>query len=505
MKSKIPGGNSAGDFFMDSVEPHIQIWYDGSVERMLIAKEGNSMKDLTQGKILKTILFFSIPILIGNLFQQLYNIVDTVIVGNILGVSQLAAVGATGSLSFLIVGFVNGMTNGFSLLVSRDFGANNFVQMKRYIAGAVLLGTGIGIVMTVLSLLFLHPMLRLIRIPSDILSSSYNYIFVIFAGILITMFYNLAASILRAVGDSKTPLYFLMIASVLNILLDVLFLKYWGFGVEGAAYATLISQAVSVILCFLFIFRKYSQMIPSWSDFLLSIKEIKNLLAVGFSMAFQSCFVAIGSVAMTAGANGLGTIVVASFTAANRINQMTMLPLITIGTACATFASQNLGAGKILRVKVGIRKALILSFAWTIFSILVIYLFDHALISLLVSKQDTAAPEVIRLASRYLRFNLPFYFPLAVLFVYRSALQGIGQNFAPVFSGCIELVCKTAIGLGLSGLLGFDAVIIAEPITWVLCAILLYITFYTSRKMRALSDQSQGKMNPDQEVRIPSK
>ena len=461
------------------------------------------MKDLTKGSILKTILFFSIPILIGNLFQQLYNLVDTVIVGNILGVSQLAAVGATGSLSFLIVGFVNGMTNGFSLLVARSFGANQFAQMKRHIAGSVLLGTAAGTVMTVLSLLFLRPMLHLIRIPADILDSSHAYISVIFAGILITMFYNLAASILRAVGDSKTPLYFLVIASVLNIILDIVFLRYLGFGVEGAAYATLISQAVSVVLCLLFILKRYSQILPSFSDFHLTLKEIRDLLAVGFSMAFQSCFVAIGSVAMTIGANGLGTVVVASFTAANRINQMTMLPLITIGTACATFSSQNLGAGEILRVREGIRKSLLLSFLWSACSILAVYLFDHALISLLISGQDASASEVIRLASRYLRFNLPFYFPLAILFVYRSALQGIGQNFAPVLSGCLELVCKTAIGLGLSGILGFDAVIIAEPITWVLCAVLLCVTFYTNRKIRTFSAPTDGTQ-PLKETSLPS-
>ncbi len=449
------------------------------------------MRDLTRGNILKTVLFFAIPILVGNLFQQLYNLVDTVIVGNILGVSQLAAVGATGSLSFLIVGFVNGMTNGFSLLVARSFGANDLVRMKRHIAGAVLLGTITGVVMTFFSLVFLWPLLRLIRIPEDIIQSSYAYISVIFAGILITMLYNLAASILRAVGDSKTPLYFLVLASLLNVVLDVVFLRYLGFGVEGAAYATLISQAVSVVLCFLFIWKKYTGIIPSCSDFRLYLKEVRELLATGFSMAFQSCFVAIGSVAMTAGANGLGTVVVASFTAANRINQMAMLPLITLGTACATFASQNLGAGEALRVKAGIRKTLMLSFIWAAFCVLIIYLLDHTLISLLVSQNDAAAPEVIHLASRYLRFNLPFYFPLAVLFVYRNALQGIGQNLAPVLSGCIELVCKGAIGLGLSGILGFDAIILAEPVTWVLCAVLLCITFYTNKRMRSLTQQME--------------
>ncbi len=290
------------------------------------------------------------------------------------------------------------------------------------------------------------------------------------------------------------PLYFLVVSSVLNIVLDVVFLRYLGFGVEGAAYATLISQAVSVVLCLVFVFKRYSWILPSLSDFRLSLKEIQVFLpAVGFSMAFQSCFVAIGSVAMSAGANGLGTVVVASFTAASRINQMAMLPLVTIGTACATFASQNLGAGEILRVREGIRKALVISFLWSACCILAVFLFDHALISLLVSGQDADAPEVIRLASRYLRFNLPFYFPLAVLFVYRSALQGIGQNLAPVLSGCMELVCKSAIGLGLSGFLGFDAVILAEPVTWVFCAALLCVTFYTNRSMHALSAREKAE------------
>lgn len=442
------------------------------------------MRDLTQGGILKTILLFTFPILIANLFQQFYTIVDTVIVGNVLGIRELAAMGATSSLSFLVVGFVTGMTNGFSIVVARDYGSGDRSAMKKSIAGTLLLGCLVAVLMTVVSLLLLDPILRLIQTPADIFDDAKGYIEVIFAGMLVTMLYNVAASVLRAVGDSRTPLYFLVVAALLNIVLDLVFLKNLGFGVEGAAYATILSQGVSVVLSYGYIFWKCQNIIPAGGDFRLGKERTKELLAQGFSMGLQSAFVAVGSVAIQSAVNGLDTVVVAAHTAARKLDEMMMIPMITLGTASATFAGQNIGAGRVDRVRKGFAQCMLVCVAWSVLSVVGVLFFADEAVGLLVNHSDPAAGEVIAIASRYLQFNFLFFFALGAVFLYRDILQGMGSSLAPVASSFIELFVKIITVLFLTPHIGYNGVIVCEPIAWVLCTILLAVVFRKESRQR---------------------
>lgn len=435
------------------------------------------MKDLTQGRILKTILLFTFPILIANLFQQFYTIVDTVIVGNVLGIRELAAMGATSSLSFLVVGFVTGMTNGFSIVVARDYGSGDTAAMKKSIAGTLLLGSLVAVVMTVLSLVLLDPILQLIQTPQDIYADAKGYIEVIFAGMLVTMLYNVAASVLRAVGDSRTPLYFLVVAALLNIVLDLVFLENLGFGVEGAAYATILSQGVSVVLSYGYIFWKCKGIIPRLEDYRLSRELSGELLAQGFSMGLQSAFVAVGSVAIQSAVNGLDTVVVAAHTAARKLDEMMMIPMITLGTASATFAGQNMGAGRVDRVRKGFVQCMLVCIGWSVLSVVGVLLFADQAVGLLINHSDPAAGQVIAIATQYLRFNFLFFFALGAVFLYRDILQGMGSSLAPVASSFIELFVKIATVVFLTPRIGYTGVILCEPVSWVLMTVLLTVVF----------------------------
>lgn len=444
------------------------------------------MKDLTQGSILKTILGFTVPLIAGNIFQLLYSFTDSLIVGNMLGVNELAGVGATGSLNFLIVGFATGMTSGFSILIARHFGAKDEEQMKKSIAHSLVLGTIAAVLLSLISCLLLRPILTWMHTPADVFEHSYSYIRLIFGGMVITMLYNTASSVLRSVGDSRTPLYFLIIASIVNIALDILLMGVFHTGVAGAAIATLISQAISVILCLIFILRKYRFIIPSRQHYRPDSALIKELLAQGFSLGFQSSFIAVGSILVQSALNSLGTIYVAANTAAHKISQIFMQPLITFGTAMTTFASQNLGAGKLDRVKKGLRTTSAISIVWSVFSFLCSMIAGPALIGLLVNSSFDGAAMVAEQGSLFLRLNLLFFPFLGLLFIYRNTLQGIGNKTTPLASGVLELIVKIVTALWLAPAFGYMGIIFCEPIAWVLCMILLLAAFYRDPRVKAL-------------------
>lgn len=445
------------------------------------------MKDLTKGSVLKSLLSFAIPLIAGNLFQLLYNFTDSLIVGNILGVNELAGVGATGSLNFLIVGFANGMTTGFSILVARHFGAKDEHSMRKAIAHSLALSIMIGAFLSVVSVLLLRHILTWMNTPADIFEHSYDYISVIFGGILITMLYNILAGCLRSVGDSKTPLYVLIAASLLNIVLDIVFMAFLHTGVAGAAIATMISQAVSVLLCLLFIIKKYRFLIPKRQHYRFDKAMTKELVAQGLSMGFQGSFIAVGSIMVQSALNALGTVYVAANTTAAKITQLFMQPLGTLGSTMTTFASQNLGAQKIDRVKAGLRCANIITTVWSIIAFLISLPLAPSMLGLLINEASENAALVIREGSFFLRMQLLFFVFLGPIFVYRNTLQGIGNKTIPLFSSLLELGIKILVALWLAPAFGYVGIVFCEPIAWVLCMLLLLFFFYHDPRVKALS------------------
>lgn len=430
------------------------------------------MKNLTTGKPLKLILVFAVPLFIGQLFQLFYSLVDTRIVGETLGEASLAAVGATTTLSDMLTGLLNGFTNGAAIIVASYFGAGNEQYMKKAAGGTIVLGAGFAVLVSVLCLLFLSPILRILNIDADILAEAQSYIGVILAGLLAATLYNICAAILRAVGDSFTPLIFLIIASFLNIFLDYLFILRFHAGVAGAAYATVISQAASALLCFLYMRRKYPRLLPGREDLKLSAEIVRKLLPSGISMGFMVSFVNLGTVALQTSINTFGTNIIVAHTAARKATSIFMLPFSVLGTTLATYCGQNLGAGKYSRIKAGIRDTVLLTFGWCALVILAAYTVAPQLIHMITASDER---EIIGTASLYLRVNTSFYFVPAVICLFRNSMQGFGDSKTPVFSSSLELIGKTAIAFFLAPAIGYMGIIVAEPIVWFIMVIPLIV------------------------------
>ncbi len=427
-----------------------------------------NMKNLTVGKPLKLILSFAVPLFIGQLFQLFYSLVDTRIVGSTLGDVSLAAVGATSTLSDLLIGLLNGVTNGFAIVIATFFGAGDEKNMKRAIGGTVILGLGMAVLISILSLLFLGPILNLLNVSPDLLPQSKSYIQIILAGLIAATAYNVCAAILRAIGDSFTPLIFLIIASVLNIVLDYIFILYLHAGVAGAAIATVISQAISAILCFLYMYKKYPQLRLT-GQFLYPVREIyRKLFSTGISMGFMISFVYLGTFALQTSINTFGNSTIVAHTAARKATSIFMLPWSVLGTTLATYCGQNLGAGKYSRIKQGMRDTLLLTWGWCALVILMSFTIAPLIIRLITA---TADPEIIHTASLYLRVNTSFYFVPAVICLFRNAMQGFGDSKTPVFSSSLELICKVAVAFFLAPAIGYWGIIVAEPISWIVMVI----------------------------------
>lgn len=439
--------------------------------------------DMTQGNPIKIILTFALPIFLGNIFQQLYNMVDTVIVGYHMGDDSIAAIGATSAVYGLIIGFAGGMNNGFSMIISKFFGAKNNELMKKAIGGTMILGLIFAVVLTVLSLVFIMPLLKFLHTPADIINESYSYISVILAGITVTMLYNMGSGILRAVGNSTVPLLILILTCILNVILDIIFVVFLNFGVSGAAYATLIAQAVSAVAVFAYIFIRCPELKIEKSDLKVSGGIILDLLSSGISMGLMLSIVGIGSVALQGAINELGKTVITAHTAARKISEVYMLTLGTIASAASTFTSQNIGAGKYKRVKEGVVKSVLISWIWSGICIVSTYLFAPVMVRFLTG---TSQKEVIDIAAYYLKINLPFYFVLGILLILRSSMQGAEMRIVPLFASGIELAGKFVVAYILAPKMGYLGVCISEPITWILCALLLVVTLLVSEKGRRI-------------------
>ncbi len=442
-------------------------------------------KDMTTGSPVKLILLFSIPLLIGNIFQQFYSMVDTIIVGRFLGVKSLAAVGSTGSMIFLIIGFILGLSSGFSVLVSQKFGANDEEGIKEAVASAIILSVIMTIIITTISVIGAKPLLHMMNTPADIFDNAYSYIIVILMGSCATFFYNMISSILRALGDSKTPLYFLIVSSILNVVLDLVFIVNFKMGVAGAAYATVIAQGVSGLLCVIYTSKKFPVLHLKKKHFKAASLYYKQHLKIAIPMALQFSITAIGTIILQTAVNSFGSTVVASYTASSKVEQLVMQPSVTFGVTMATYAAQNLGAGNIERIKEGVKQCTKINIVIGIIASIILIFFSETLIKMFVSASDVS---VISYAKQYL-FTVSFFFiPLSLIFIYSNTLQGMGYTFVPMMAGVYELVARTVVAFSLPALIGYSAICFAGPLAWIAAAVPLMIDYF--KKINMMSNSS---------------
>jgi putative MATE family efflux protein len=441
-------------------------------------------KDLTEGNPLGLILGFSFPVLLGYIFQQFYNVVDTVIVSKILGVEALAAVGSTGSVNFLIIGFCMGLCGGFAIPVAQKFGAKDFRLMRQYVFNAGILCILFSVVLTFLTVVFCRPILVAMQTPLAIIDRSVSYIRLIFCGIPLIILYNMVSSIIRALGDSKTPVFFLILSSLLNIALDLLFILVFGLDVAGAALATIISQGIAGVACLVYMRKKFEILRFSAEDKKVKGKHFLALCNVGVPMGLQYSITAIGSVILQVSVNSLGWAAVAAVTAASRISMFFCTPFDALGTAMATYGGQNTGAGKFERLKSGVRACAFLGFIYSLFAWVVMYFFG-ARLSLLFLHSD--ATQIIENAHRFLIVISAFYFPLALVNIVRFTIQGMGFSRFAVFSGIFEMIARMSVALFAVPIWGFSAVCFAAPFAWILADCFLIPAFFLSyRKLENL-------------------
>lgn len=439
------------------------------------------VKDMTKGEPIQLMIWFSIPLLIGNVFQQFYNMADTIIVGRTVGVQALAAVGSTGAVTFLIFGFVMGLTSGFAVITAQRFGAGDMDGMRRSVGISILLSAGFTVVLTAGSMLAASPMLRLMNTPADIFDDAYSYLIVIFAGVGSSFFYNTLSSILRALGDSKTPLYFLIIASLLNIVLDFVCILWLHQGVAGAAYATVTAQLTSGVLCLFYMIKRFPVLHMHREDWRMDRAFVKEHLRVGLPMAFQFSITAVGIMVLQGALNRFGSTVVAAYTAASKVEMIFTQPMFTLGVTAATYTAQNLGAQKYARIREGLHKGMLLTICIALFSGTAVTLLGRFFVSIFI---DTPTDEIFSYGQTYLNTIAVFFIALGLLALLRNALQGMGSAFMPMMAGVAELVMRTVVCLLLPQRIGFIGVCLASPLAWI-GALLPLVTDYI-RQMRRI-------------------
>lgn len=434
------------------------------------------MRDLTKGKPSILILTFALPIFLGNLLQLAYSLVDTRIVGSFLGEDALAAVGATTTLSNLIVGFLLGLCNGFAILTAQYFGAGDMDRVRKSLAEALKMGLAVAVLLTVVGLVFLQPILRFLNVPEELLGIAGEYIFVIIAGLVATLLYDVFSATLRAMGDTLMPLLILAFSVVLNIGGDFLFVVVWGTGVRGAAIATVLSQVASVIVCGIYMFERYEMLRLSPEDFGQSEGQmLRNMASSGFSMGFMTSLVNIGTLTLQTSINKLGQDIIIAHTAARKISEIFMIMFSVFGQTMATYCGQNLGAGKTDRIRRGIWLAILYTCIWSVLTMIASYTIGARLVNLVTGSSNEI---VVKNATDYLKFDTLFYFVTAVICVVRNAMQGLGERIVPLISSSLEMLGKIVIAATLVPLLGYTGIILAEPIVWFLMVIPLLIKIF---------------------------
>ena len=442
--------------------------------------------DMTKGKPSSLILKFIWPVLLGNVFQQLYNMVDTIIVGRCVGFDALAAVGATGTILFLILGFAMGLTTGFTVITSQKFGAGDHEAVKISAVNSLLLSVFVVIILTFASVAGMPTLLRWMHTPEDIFGMSLDYITIICYGLGFTVLYNILASLLRAVGNSKTPLYFLVISAVLNIVLDLVLIRNFGMGVKGAALATIISQAVSGILCFIYILFKVPVLVPDFRKIKIDTYMMGIQLKIGIPMALQYSITAVGTIIVQAALNLLGSVAVASYTAANKVSTLVTLPYSAFGVTMATYSAQNRGVNDIDRIQKGNSVANHMSFVYSILIFAVAMPLLPVMLKLFVdSSSGVDFDTVLGYARTYMIISGINFTPLGVIFILRNTLQGCGFSMVAMFGGVVELVSRVIIAFIASSKMSFAGVCAADGLTWLITGIYFFIVYmYKLKQMR---------------------
>lgn len=441
----------------------------------------NTNVDLLKGKILKSLVVFAIPLFISNVFQQLYNTMDIMIVGNYLGDLSLAAIGASAAVYELLVGFALGVGNGLSIVTSRCYGSNDEDSVKKSVAGSIVIGIGITVVIMIIATVFLRPLLEVLNTPTNIIDESYSYIFTISIFVGVMFLYNLCASLLRAIGNSIMPLIFLIVSSILNIGLDIVLITEFNMGIKGAAIATVIAQGISAVLCIVYIYMKCPILIPERKHFAFDKNLYKELLGQGLSMGVMLLIVSTGTVILQTAINNFGHLIIAGHTAARKIGGFLMIPISSIAMSLATFVSQNKGANQGKRIREAVRSANIISVVWGVIGTVLIIFLSDILMRVLSGSSEAV---VIENGAKYLLVNIPFSIVLGVLLNLRNSLQGIGEKLLPLVSSVIEFFGKILFVILFIPKLGYFGVIICEPVIWCAMCIQLVYAFYRNSYIR---------------------
>ena len=443
----------------------------------------NKIHDMTTGSPVRLIIRFMIPMFLGNVFQQFYNIADSIVAGQFIGVTALAAIGSTGSLMFFVTGWLNGLSSGFAILVSQWFGAKQYDRMRHYVAMSVYLAAAFAILMTAGLLIANEPILRLMNYSDDIMPDVKLYMGIIYAGV--TAAYNSLAAFLRALGDSKSPLYFMIISAAINVVLDIAFIVVFGMGVEGCAYATVIAQGISALLCFVYILKRFPILHLKREDFRVSFESFGRLLALGIPMGLQFSITAIGTIIVQGAVNIYGEIYMAGFSAAGKLQNLIATVFTAFGATIATYVGQNRGAGKMDRVKQGVRCTQIMILIWSVVLMVLMYFGGRYMTWLFISPSET---EVVNAAVTYFHTVFWCYPFLGSIFLYRNTLQGMGYGLVPMLGGIFELVARSAIVMIVAGHTSFAGVCFSDPAAWI--AALIPLVPYYFYKMHKLGNSS---------------
>ena len=444
------------------------------------------LKEMTSGPSLPLILSFTFPLLLGNILQQTYSLVDAAIVGRFLGINALASVGASTSVVFLILGFCNGCCGGFSIPVAQKFGAHDYVTMRRYVSVSLKLTAVMSVAVAIVTSLLCGFILRTMQTPENIFDGAYIYLLITFIGVPCTFFYNLLSCIIRALGDSKTPFWFLLLSTVLNIVLDLFCILVLGWGVAGAGIATVFSQGLSAVLCYIYMRRKFYILKTEPEDRRFRKDLAKQLLSIGVPMGLQFSITAIGSIMLQSANNALGTACVAAFTAAMRIKMFVMCPLDALGMAMATYSGQNYGAGKPERIWMGIKSATLMMVVYSVAIAIIMWILADKFALLFISPNET---EIMKDTVYFLHLNTMFFVLLGLLSILRYSIQGVGYTQLSMFSGVAEMVARVLISLFLVPALKFQGVCLGDPTAWLFANLFLVPAFFYVYKQLKKSSQ----------------
>ena len=444
--------------------------------------EKNRTNDMTTGNPIKLIIMFMITMFLGNIFQQFYNIVDSIVAGQFIGVDALAAIGSTGSLMFFVTGWLNGLSSGFGIIVAQMFGAKKYDDMRHFVAMSIYLMFGFAAAMTVGFLVFNVPILKLMNSPADLMGDVAGYMGIIYAGLLVTAAYNTLAAFLRALGDSKSPLYFLIISAGINVILDVVLIRFVGMGVEGCAYATVIAQGVSAVCCLVYIKKKYPILHLEKKNFELRKGSMSKLLILGIPMGLQFSITAIGTLVIQAAVNGFGATVMAGVTAAGRLGNFLSCPIEALGQTMAPYVGQNVGAGKLDRVGKGLKAASLMGFCVSAVLLAIVVLFGRRMSVLFLDANEV---EAMGYAYQYMTVTAAGYCLLTLVNTVRFTIQGMGFSGIAILAGVFEMAARTLAGTLLVAVSGYFGICMANTLAWIFADAFLIPAFFLCRRKLA--------------------